>query len=99
MMYKNPFGYSKYIQKDYKKQQSAKILHGTFLPTSNKPPRLISSKQLRTKNVDTDKYLADSNDFKSFLKDEQKELPRLSILENYKQITRIMTASYIKAED
>ncbi len=33
------------------------------------------------------------------MKDEQKELPRLSILENYKQISRIMTASYIKAED
>lgn len=37
-----------------------------------------------------DKFQTEINDYKLFLA-EQDELPRLSILDNYKQITRIMT--------
>lgn len=45
-----------------------------------------------------DKYQTEVNDYKLFL-NEPEELPRLSILDNYKQITRIMTNSYIKSFD
>lgn len=37
-----------------------------------------------------DKYQTEINDYKLFLNDPE-ELPRLSILDNYRQITRIMT--------
>ena len=45
-----------------------------------------------------DKYLTEINDYKLFLGDPD-ELPRLSILDNYKQITRIMTSQYIKSSE
>jgi len=38
-----------------------------------------------------DKFQTEINDYKLFLQDPD-ELPRLSILDNYKQITRIMTS-------
>lgn len=45
-----------------------------------------------------DKFQTEINDYKLFLQDAD-ELPRLSILDNYKQITRIMTSQYIKSGD
>lgn len=45
-----------------------------------------------------DKYQVEQNNYKTFLSDRE-ELPRLSILDNYKQIMRIMTNSYIKSAD
>jgi hypothetical protein len=36
------------------------------------------------------------HEYKTFLSD-QEEMPRLSILDNYKQIMRIMTNSYVKS--
>lgn len=45
-----------------------------------------------------DKFQTEINDYKLFLQDPE-ELPRLSILDNYKQITRIMTSQYIKAKE
>ena len=40
----------------------------------------------------------ENNKYNSFLKG-KKEQPRLSILDNYKQIMRIMTASYVRSFD
>jgi len=51
--------------------------------------------RLRTTNT---KYENNKNDFALFLNDKS-ELPRLSILDNYKQIMRIMTNSYIKGSE
>lgn len=45
-----------------------------------------------------DKFTNEINDYKIFLNDPE-ELPRLSILDNYKQITRIMTQQFIKQEE
>lgn len=45
-----------------------------------------------------DKFSNEVNDYKVFLNDPE-ELPRLSILDNYKQITRIMTQQFIKQEE
>ena len=45
-----------------------------------------------------DKFTNEINDYKIFLHDPE-ELPRLSILDNYKQITRIMTQQFIKQEE
>ena len=42
-----------------------------------------------------DKFVRDANDFKTFLADVE-ELPRLSILDNYKRIKQIMNANYVK---
>ena len=42
-----------------------------------------------------DRYMGESNQFRHYLGD-QEDLPRLSILENHKQIMRIMTNSYMK---
>jgi hypothetical protein len=42
-----------------------------------------------------DKFQSDNNDYSLFL-DDPEELPRLSILDNYKQISRIMTQQYMK---
>ena len=43
-----------------------------------------------------DKFQTEINGYKTFL-DDQEELPRLSILDNYKQITRILTNQYIRS--
>lgn len=53
---------------------------------AQRPPRLRQTKE---------KYENNSNGYSTFL-NEKAELPRLSILDNYKQIMRIMTNSYIK---
>ena len=45
-----------------------------------------------------DTHATDVNRYKTFL-NEREELPRLSILDNYKQIMRIMTSSYVKSFD
>lgn len=42
--------------------------------------------------------MTENNSYGVFLQ-EKKERPRLSILDNYKQIMRIMTTSYIKSQD
>ena len=42
--------------------------------------------------------MLENNKFSNFLQ-EKAEQPRLSILDNYKQIMRIMTASYIRSAD
>ena len=44
------------------------------------------------------KYENSTNGYSTFL-NEKGELPRLSILDNYKQIMRIMTNSYIKGSE
>jgi hypothetical protein len=44
------------------------------------------------------KYENSMNGYSTFL-NEKGELPRLSILDNYKQIMRIMTNSYIKGSE
>ena len=43
-----------------------------------------------------DSFMGEKNEFKNFLQ-ERTDLPRLSILDNYKQIKRIMTSSYLKS--
>lgn len=45
-----------------------------------------------------DLYQTEVNSFRTFLNN-QEELPRLSILDNYKQIMRIMTNSYVKSQE
>lgn len=45
-----------------------------------------------------EKFENKRNCYQTFLNDKS-ELPRLSILENYNQITRIMTNSYIKGNE
>jgi len=45
-----------------------------------------------------DLYQTEVNQFRTFLNN-QEELPRLSILDNYKQIMRIMTNSYVKSQE
>ena len=45
-----------------------------------------------------DKFQTEINGYKTFL-DDKEELPRLSILDNYKQITRILTNQYIRSFD
>lgn len=45
-----------------------------------------------------EKFENSTNSYGTFL-NEKGELPKLSILENYKQITRIMTYSFIKGSD
>ena len=45
-----------------------------------------------------DKFENSYNGYQTFLNDKS-ELPRLSILDNYKQIMRIMTKSYIKGNE
>ena len=45
-----------------------------------------------------DKFQTEINNYQLFLKDPE-ELPRLSILDNYRQIMRIMTDQYIKSEE
>ena len=56
---------------------------------------LYPEKRLRNTNQ---KYENSMNGYNTFL-NEKGELPRLSILDNYKQIMRIMTNSYIKGSD
>ena len=56
-----------------------------------------SLQQARMRNTNQ-KYENSSNNYHMFLKDKT-ELPRLSILDNYKQINRIMTNSYIKGNE
>jgi hypothetical protein len=53
--------------------------------------------QARLRNTNQ-KYENSTNKFGTFLNDKG-ELPRLSILDNYKQIMRIMTNSYIKGNE
>lgn len=45
-----------------------------------------------------EKFENSNNSYSTFLSDKG-ELPKLSILDNYKEITRIMTYSYIKGSD
>jgi hypothetical protein len=56
-----------------------------------------SSKQKRLRNTNNE-FENNNNGFATFLNDKG-ELPRLSILDNYKQIMRIMTNSYIKGSE
>eukprot|EP00347_Sterkiella_histriomuscorum_P017613 403348668 len=53
----------------------------------------MSQSRLRKSN---DSFIGQSNNFRTFLQEKQ-ELPRLSILQNYTQIMRIMTQNYIKS--
>ena len=48
-----------------------------------------------TLRTTADSFITQKNNYKTFL-DDQEELPRLSILDNYRQIMRIMTNSYIE---
>ena len=57
-----------------------------------KPGSQMNRATLRTT---ADSFMTSKNNYKTFL-DDQEELPRLSILDNYRQIMRIMTNSYIE---
>ena len=50
------------------------------------------------KSSTNEKFENSNNSYSTFLSDKG-ELPKLSILDNYKEITRIMTYSYIKGSD
>ena len=67
----------------------------TQLDSSQKLNSITSQAVLRNTH---EKYENSINSYKLFLNDKQ-ELPRLSILENYKQIMRIMTNSYVRSQD
>ena len=43
-----------------------------------------------------DRFMGEVHDYKTFITD-QEDMPRLSILDNYKQIMRIMTNSYVRS--
>jgi hypothetical protein len=58
---------------------------------------MASSNQARLRNTNT-KFENSMNAYQTFLNDKS-ELPRLSILDNYKQIMRIMTNSYMKGTE
>jgi hypothetical protein len=60
-----------------------------MLQTTN---QMLGRTTLRTTG---DKFYGEKHAFRTFL-GEQEDLPRLSILENHRQIMRIMTNSYIK---
>lgn len=51
---------------------------------------------IATLHTTGDKFQTEINDYKLFL-DDPEELPRLSILDNYKQIMRIMNKQYINS--
>ena len=54
-------------------------------------------KQARLRNTGA-KFENNMNSYSTFLSDKS-ELPRLSILDNYRQIQKIMTLSYIKGSE
>ena len=54
------------------------------------------STSMRLLSTPGDSFICEKNEFKNFLLEET-DLPRLSILDNYKQIKRIMTKNYIKS--
>ena len=59
-----------------------------FIPTTRSPNDIICSTNV----------INSANGFATFLHKED-EIPRLSVLENYKQISRIMRNSFLKAKD
>ena len=75
---------SRYVGGEFKKSYIHK--NGSY---SDKPGVTERSSFAALHNTG-DKYQTDINEYKHFLSDAD-ELPRLSILDNYKQITRIMT--------
>ena len=85
--------------------EKSKYLHGEFKKSlihrngsySDKPG-VSERSTFERLHTTGDKFQTEINDYKLFLQDPD-ELPRLSILDNYKQITRIMTSQYIKAKE
>ena len=65
-----------------------KTVQAKFVPNTKNPAHI--------KNMSG--YINSKNGFETFLK-KKDEIPRLSILENYKQISRIMRNSFLKAKD
>ena len=65
-----------------------KMLFGKFIPNTKSPAHLEK----------TTSFVNSQNDYVSFLK-KKEEVPRLSILENYKQISRIMRNSFLKSKE
>eukprot|EP00352_Strombidinopsis_acuminata_P000382 CAMPEP_0176348228 /NCGR_PEP_ID=MMETSP0126-20121128/7694_1 /TAXON_ID=141414 ORGANISM="Strombidinopsis acuminatum, Strain SPMC142" /NCGR_SAMPLE_ID=MMETSP0126 /ASSEMBLY_ACC=CAM_ASM_000229 /LENGTH=167 /DNA_ID=CAMNT_0017696887 /DNA_START=531 /DNA_END=1034 /DNA_ORIENTATION=- len=80
--FKNSFVYDNRPTNDWTKKGSDR----------RKPASTMQRTTLRTT---ADSFITSKNNYKTFL-DDQEELPRLSILDNYRQIMRIMTNSYIE---
>lgn len=64
----------------------------------NEPDATVEKLKEKQLEGSKPKYMSESNQYNIFLKGKT-EQPRLSILDNYKQIMRIMTASYIRSAD
>jgi hypothetical protein len=75
---------------DHKDSKFGDSKHGNarFVPNSRSPNQLNK----------TTCFINSTNGFETFLK-RQDEIPRLSILENYRQISKIMRNSFLKAKD
>lgn len=65
-----------------------KTANHKFVPNSKSPTHIKTGSG----------FINSTNGFETFLK-KKDEIPRLSILENYKQISRIMRNSFLKAKD
>ena len=75
--------------------QGSPQLNGSSDNHSLSPGNSLRPTRLRNTNI---KYENSKNQYGTFLND-RSELPRLSILDNYKQIIRIMNNSYIKGNE
>ena len=75
---------------DHKDSKFGDSKHGNqrFVPNSRSPNQLNK----------TTCFINSTNGFETFLR-RQDEIPRLSILENYRQISKIMRNSFLKAKD
>lgn len=92
----NPYG----TQKEKKRS----TLFGDFKKSNvfdtnyNKSERVKTETRIPRMHYTSDLFTTQNNSFKTFL-NEREELPRLSILDNYKQIMRIMTNSYVNQNE
>jgi len=68
--------------------------------SANKPgaSRFVPNNKSPSHIKNASGFINSSNGFETFLR-KKDEIPRLSILENYKQISRIMRNSFLKAKD
>lgn len=71
-----------------RRKKHGKILFGRFVPNTKRPGHLER----------TTAFVNSGNRYVSFLK-KREEVPRLSILENYQQISRIMRSSFLKGRE
>jgi hypothetical protein len=88
------FGLLKNVKK---MKRNAQSLKQGVEDLSTKSQSHASERPNRMRNTNA-KFENSSNAYQTFLNDKS-ELPRLSILDNYKQIMRIMTNSYMKGSE